>query len=96
MCLLNVPPKCRSFIIVHGSNSHILYWIYALLSRNQPCCDYALWEAVLGQNLVGGGTKTFYWTGMLGPTNVISRKVEFLSIDIILHLLHATGAKHDC
>ena len=55
----------RSFIIVQGSHSHDLYWIYALLSRNQPCRDYALWEAVFGQNLVGGGTKTFYWTGTL-------------------------------
>ena len=61
----NVPPQCRSFIIVHCSNSHNLYWIYALLSRNQPCRDYALWKAVLDQNLVGGGTKTFYWTGTL-------------------------------
>ena len=52
-------------IILHGSHSHNLYWIYALLSRNQPCRDYALWEALFGQNLVGGGTKTFYWTGTL-------------------------------
>ena len=49
MCLLNVPPQCRSFIIVHGSQSDDLYWIYALLTRNQPCRDYALWEAVFGK-----------------------------------------------
>ena len=39
----------RSFIIVQGSLSNNLYWIYALLSRNQPCRDYALWEALFGQ-----------------------------------------------
>ena len=49
MCLLNVPPQCRSFIIAHGSQSDDLYWIYALLSRNQPCRKYALWEAVFGK-----------------------------------------------
>ena len=49
MCLLNAPPQCRSFIIVHGWHSDDLYWIYALLSRNQPCRDYALWEALFGK-----------------------------------------------
>ena len=49
MCLLNVPPQCRSFIIVHGSHSDYSYWIYALLSRNQPCRNYALWEALFGK-----------------------------------------------
>ena len=26
-----------------------LCWIYALFSRNQPCRDYALWEALFGK-----------------------------------------------
>ena len=46
-CLLNVPQdltqmcllKCRSFIIVHGSHSHKLCWIYPLLSRKHTSRD---------------------------------------------------------
>ena len=41
-------------IILHGSHSHNLYWIYALLSRNQPCRDYALWEALFWPKFGGG------------------------------------------
>ena len=39
VCLLNVPPQCRSFIIVHGWHSDDLYWIYALLSRKHTSRD---------------------------------------------------------
>ena len=64
-------------IILHGSHSHNLYWIYALLSRNQPCRDYTLWEALLGQHLVGGGTKTFYGKGTKGPTRLTTGSTTY-------------------
>ena len=44
-------------------NLYNLYWIYALLSRNQPCRDYALWEALFGQNWWEGAQKHFRGPG---------------------------------
>ena len=65
------------FKIVNGSHSHDLYWIHALLSRNQPCRDYTLWEALIGQYLVGGGTKTFYGKGTKGPTRLTTGSTTY-------------------
>ena len=57
------PQNEQSFIFVHGSHKHLLFLIYALLLQIQLCCDYALLGGTFGQNLVGGGTTTFYRTG---------------------------------
>ena len=45
--------------------------------RNHPCRDYAIWEALFGQNLVGGGTKTIYRTANIGEEMVTPLSVEF-------------------
>ena len=60
-------PFSHNFIL-HGSHSHNLYWIYALLSRNQPCCDYSLWEALFGK---------IWWEEALKHFNEPGRYVSF-------------------
>ena len=67
------------FIIVHGSHSHDLYWIYALLSRNQPCRDYALWEALFGQNWWEEAQKHFR-----GPGQMVLVIIEILGNLVVL------------
>ena len=69
----------RSFIIVQGSLSNNLYWIYALLSRNQPCRDYALWEALFGQNWWEGAQKHFRGPG--DPPFPLTFSVRFFGTD---------------
>ena len=54
MCLLKCASSMQVLLIdIHGSHSDDLYWIHALLSRNQPCRHYALREALLAK--IGGG-----------------------------------------
>ena len=45
---------------VQGSHSHSLYLIYALLSRTQPCRDYALFGGHFWPKSGGGGHKNIF------------------------------------
>ena len=76
MCLLNVPPQCRSFMIVHGSHSDNLYWIYAFLLRNQPCRDYVLREALFGKIWWEEAQKHFNGPGLGSSPEEDVRKVK--------------------
>ena len=90
----------RSFIIVQGSLSNNLYWIYALLSRNQPCRDYALWEALFGQNWWEGAQKHFRGPGAgriftlrlaglkIGPNDAETQFFLFLAPTFVNVMLH--------
>ena len=59
----NLTISSAFFLLFLGSHQHSLYLIYALLSRIELWCNYALFGGHFGQNLVGGGTQAFYWTG---------------------------------
>ena len=57
-------------------NLYNLYWIYALLSRNQPCRDYALWEALFGKIWWEEAQKHFNGPGLGSSPEEDVRKVK--------------------
>ena len=77
MCLLNVPPQCRSFIIVHGSHSDDLHSIFC---QEISIVANTRFGGQFWRNLVGGGTKTFHWTG-----RKCSKFIQF-DINTLLHI----------
>ena len=63
-------------MIVHGSHSDNLYWIYAFLLRNQPCRDYVLREALFGKIWWEEAQKHFNGPGLGSSPEEDVRKVK--------------------
>ena len=73
----NMPPQCRSFIIVHGSHSDDLHSIFC---QEISIVANTRFGGQFWRNLVGGGTKTFHWTG-----RKCSKFIQF-DINTLLHI----------